>query len=79
MKLQLSNRPMSLLLPLTTCGFCTGRGYVLRNAYDPDGRARTEDERQSVCEYCDGSGYCADGDRLLPVVESAPADAEDLH
>lgn len=63
---------------LATCGFCGGRGYVLRNAYDHEGRARDEDERQATCAYCAGAGQCEDGHKLLAAVESPPADPSDL-
>jgi hypothetical protein len=62
----------------TTCGFCGGRGWVRLNAYDSFGRARTEDERQAVCEYCNGSRQCEDGDRLIAAIESPPAGPADL-
>jgi hypothetical protein len=60
------------------CGFCGGRGTVLRNSYDREGRARSEDERRAACEYCGGTGACEDGHKLLPARESPPADPADL-
>lgn len=63
---------------MQTCGFCNGRGIVLRNSYDMEGRARSEDERPMTCEYCGGSGVCEDGHNLLPAVESPPADPADV-
>jgi len=46
--------------------------------YDGEGRARSEDERRTVCEYCGGTGACDRGAELLPVKESPPADPADL-
>lgn len=65
-------------MTIYTCGFCSGRGYVLANAYDQEGRARSEDERPTTCEYCGGSGQCEDGGKLLPTRESPPADPRDV-
>lgn len=62
----------------STCGFCGGRGIVLRNAYDGEGRARSEDERRTTCEYCGGAGVCEDGHRLMAARETPPADPADV-
>ena len=63
---------------LSTCGFCSGRGIVLANAYNREGRARSEEERRTICEYCNGEGVCDRGDELLPAKETPPADPADL-
>lgn len=65
-------------MTICTCGFCGGRGWVLRNAYDSFGRARDEDERRDTCSYCLGSGKCESGDKLIAAIESPPADPADL-
>ena len=48
---------------METCGFCGGSGRVLSRAYDRFGAA--VEQRMVACEYCDGSGCCEDGDKLM--------------
>lgn len=63
---------------MTVCGFCCGRGWVMINSYDREGRARSEQERRHTCEYCHGAGQCDDGHKLLPATETPPADPADV-
>ena len=49
---------------MTTCGFCSGRGWVLGRAYDREGRA--QEPPRVWCDYCDGSGACDRGEELEP-------------
>jgi hypothetical protein len=63
---------------MTHCGHCGGRGFVLRNSYDQEGRARGEDERHITCEYCGGAGACEDGHTLDAARETPAADPADV-
>jgi len=60
------------------CGYCSGTGRVPTRPYDHEGRA--QEVRQRACEYCDGSGECEDGDKLLghAIPEPGPGHAADL-
>lgn len=48
------------------CGYCRGSGRVPGRKYDSEGRHRPEWPDQVTCEYCNGSGKCEDGRKLLP-------------
>jgi len=49
---------------LESCGYCLGAGNVMSSAYDAEGRQR--EPYVIVCKYCNGSGKCEDGMKLLP-------------
>lgn len=49
-----------------TCGFCQGRGVVPGPTHDREGRHRPEWPPAIPCEYCNGSGTCEEGSKLLP-------------
>ncbi len=61
---------------MQTCGYCGGNGHVSnaqRDRYGP----RPDYPSRRACEYCDGSGQCEDGAKLLPAGEAYQATDED--
>ena len=51
---------------IQTCGFCQGSGRVPGRKFDREGHHRPEWPDTVRCEYCEGSGMCAHGSKLLP-------------
>jgi len=62
-------RPQTADSRSEVCGFCSGRGFVYGNTHDAYGYQRHDEPPQVTCEYCGGSGQCADGGLLLPADE----------
>lgn len=58
------------------CGFCNGSGIVANHQADKYG-PRPDYPATRTCEYCNGSGQCADGNKLLPQGHVYRATAED--
>lgn len=63
-------------MTMATCGFCGGSGRVANRQADAYG-PRPDYPADCKCEYCDGTGQCEDGDRLLtqgPVCQATEED-----
>lgn len=48
------------------CGYCGGNGWVWGNTHDRFGYRIHDEPPRVTCEYCGGSGACAQGSLLLP-------------
>jgi hypothetical protein len=48
------------------CGYCNGSGRVPGRKYDRLGQHRPEWPDTVTCEYCYGTGWCEEGEKLVP-------------